>query len=343
MLTATLPVLLEFELEESMAAQMARYMRAVTTRKKTRYIVEVCKPGKQEEKTLELCRRMKKHLGLRKGMVYSWQRDQCERLARQLRCAYYHAGSADNEESLKAWLERGSLIAATSALATGVDFPGIVFTLHVDITYGMIDFAQESGRAGHAGEDVDSVMIVEEGKAERQSAGGKGGGSDESIMRDFITTRGCRRRVMGLYFDNKDVECGHDASLARCDGCGEGVTVSERGYTRAARERQIVEETLDEAADCCVFSFVESTGKAGVSRTHDAERCESAEWGKWKNLDERVRRLIKFEESSHSCFKCGFSQKQPSNRSHTRVFVSSGRFPPSCSRRRWFPRHRQTF
>jgi superfamily II DNA helicase RecQ len=309
MLTATLPVLLEFELEESMAAQMARYIRAVTTRTKTRYIVEVCKPGKLEEKTLELCRRMKKHLGFRKGVVYSRSRDQCERLARELKCAYYHAGAADNEERLKAWLERGGLIVATSALGTGVDFPGVVFTLHVDIPYGMIDFSQESGRAGRAGEDVDSVMMVEEGKAERQSIGGRGGGVDESMMRDFITTRGCRRRVMGLYLDNKEVECGHDASLARCDRCGEGLTALERDYTRAARERQMVEETLNEVADSCVFCFVESTDKAGVSWTHGPEECESADWGKWKDLDERFRRLIKFEESSHSCFKCGFSQK----------------------------------
>jgi superfamily II DNA helicase RecQ len=32
------------------------------------------------------------------------------------------------------------LIVATSALGMGVDFLGIVFTLYVDIPYGMIDF-----------------------------------------------------------------------------------------------------------------------------------------------------------------------------------------------------------
>jgi hypothetical protein len=73
-------------------------------------------------------------------------------------------------------------------------------------------------------------MIVEEGKAERQSAGRKGGGVDKSIMRDFITTRGCRRRVMGLYLDNKEIECGNDASLARYDRCGKGVIALERDY-----------------------------------------------------------------------------------------------------------------
>lgn len=48
-LTTTLLVLLEFELEESIAASIARYIRAVTTRTKTRYIVKVYKPGKLEE------------------------------------------------------------------------------------------------------------------------------------------------------------------------------------------------------------------------------------------------------------------------------------------------------
>jgi ribosomal protein S2 len=74
MLIATLPVLLEFELEVSMATQMARYVRAVTTRFKTRYIVERYKPGMLKEGAIQLYRRMKKHLGLRKGVVYSRSR-----------------------------------------------------------------------------------------------------------------------------------------------------------------------------------------------------------------------------------------------------------------------------
>ena len=49
MLIATLPVLLEFELEVSIATQIARYIRVVTTRVKTRYIVERYKPGTLKE------------------------------------------------------------------------------------------------------------------------------------------------------------------------------------------------------------------------------------------------------------------------------------------------------
>jgi superfamily II DNA helicase RecQ len=81
---------------------MARYIRASTIRIKTRYIVQRCKPGKLEEQALELYERTKKHLGLQKGVVYSRSRDQYEQLVGELKCAYYHAGAADNEERLKA-------------------------------------------------------------------------------------------------------------------------------------------------------------------------------------------------------------------------------------------------
>jgi superfamily II DNA helicase RecQ len=42
-----------------------------------------------------------------------------------------------------------------------VEFPGIVFILHVGMPWSMIDYAQESGRGGRAGERVDSVVLVE--------------------------------------------------------------------------------------------------------------------------------------------------------------------------------------
>ena len=52
---------------------------------------------------------------------------------------------------------------ATSALGTGVNYPGIKSVVHVGMPYGLIDFAQESGRAGRGGEEVDSLILVEKG------------------------------------------------------------------------------------------------------------------------------------------------------------------------------------
>ena len=155
------------------------------------------------------------------------------------------------------------MIVATLALGTGIDFLGIVFTLHVDIPYGMIDFAQESGQAGRAGEDVDSVVLIEEGKAERQLASGKAA-VDESIMCEFVTTVGCRRQVIGLYLDNKETRCSNEASIVNCDRCSKGTTAIERAHTKRAIERQTVEETLDEVVGGCIFCFVDLTEEAGI-------------------------------------------------------------------------------
>jgi len=62
-------------------------------------------------------------------------------MAKELGCAYYYRGSTDNEDKLAIWIETGGLIVATSALGTRVDFLRIVFILHIDLPYGMIDYA----------------------------------------------------------------------------------------------------------------------------------------------------------------------------------------------------------
>ena len=114
---------------------------------------------------------------------------------------------------------------------------------------------------------------------------------------------------MGLYLDNKETGCADDSSIANCDRCGEGTTAIERVHTKRAIERQTVEETLDEVAGGCVFCFVDSTEEVIIDWSHSPEDCEKAVGGKRRSLDERFRGMIRFEEGTHSCFKCGFSQK----------------------------------
>ena len=302
LLTATLPTLLEFELEASMAAQMARYIRAVTTRVRTRYIVHTCKAGAVEDEAIAVCRRMQQHLGWRKGVVYSRSRDQCESVARELKSAHYHAGAVDNDERLQVWLNKGGLILAASALGTGVDYPRIVFVMHIDLPYGMIDFAQESGRAGRAGEDVDSVIVIAEKRVEQMYS--KMRGVDDSTMGQFVTTKGCRRELMSSYLDGKAIKCGDgDAEMAKCDRCGEGLSALERTYRRAATERQMVEEQLDRLVDGCTSCWVMLK-----PWDHVAVTCTERE-GVSESECDRLRGKIRYESSSHSCHRCGMSQK----------------------------------
>ena len=65
--------------------------------------------------------------------MYCRGRKQCERLAAELGGVFYHSETDGKEERIEHWLKYGGLIVATSALGTGVDFPGITLVLHVDI------------------------------------------------------------------------------------------------------------------------------------------------------------------------------------------------------------------
>jgi hypothetical protein len=78
--------------------------------------------------------------------------------------------------------------------------------------------------------------MVEEGKVERVLLSNKGG-LDKKMIYEFVIIKDCRRRVMSLYLDNKEIECGSDTNIAKCDGCGKGLTALERSYVRVATER----------------------------------------------------------------------------------------------------------
>lgn len=99
--------------------------------------------------------------------------------------------------------------------------------------------------------------MVEEGVTEGLSRRIRG--VDEFKIIEFVTTRGCRRAVISMYLNGKVIECGEDR-MARCDGCGEGLTALERTFKKAVRDRQVVEETLDELADNCASCWMRIGG-----------------------------------------------------------------------------------
>jgi superfamily II DNA helicase RecQ len=262
LLTATLPPVREGELGESMLVQAAKYIRASTVRVNTRYFVSWCKQGEAQEMALATCRRQLQRLEERrlKGVVYCHSKAQCEAIAEALGCGYYHAGVVDRAERLEEWLQEGGFIVATSALGTGVDFAGIVFILHVGMPWSMIDFAQESGRGGRAGERVDSVLVVEQGEVERTMAR-KGEDLDVQAMGIFIIGSGCRRALMSSYLDGKPVSC-NDVESAGCDRCGEGIREWQDSQGEASLGWQQVQEMMDEIREGCAVCWM--VGEAGT-------------------------------------------------------------------------------
>ena len=310
LLTATLPPLLEFELMESLVVRNARFIRASTVRPHHRYMVQRCRGGALHEQVVGLCRRREEGLAREaKAVVYCRTRAMCEGVAEALGCEHYHAGAVDRTERLAQWKGRGGFIVTTSALGTGVDVPGIVLVVHVDMPYSMIDFAQETGRAGRGGEVVDSIVVVEEGSVERRLQQGVSG-VDESAMAEFLVGRGCRRQMMSAYLDGGEgTPCPAVEGGARCDRCGDGLTeLQERGRQEAAAWA-VVRRSLDDLAEGCVACWVLGTEEDEERRGHRLTTCEQfPAYHDGPEMDD-FRRHIRYEAKSHTCHRCGWSQR----------------------------------
>jgi superfamily II DNA helicase RecQ len=312
LLTATLPPVRENELGSSMLVHNATYIRASTVRPKTRYFVSWCQQDKIQETAVAICKRRQAQLQkkVQKGVVYCRSKRQCEELAEALECAYYHAGVVDRAERLQEWVERGGLIVATSALGTGVDFPGIVYILHVGMPWSMIDYAQESGRGGRNGEIVDAVVLVEHGEVERTMQQ-KSGDIDVQAMGLFIIGSGCRRQLMSRYLDAVGVSC-TDIESAGCDRCGEGLREWLEEQESAGREWERVRKMLDElrqgCAICWLFGQCEEVEDRETWKGHRTIGCERDAEVNVRIVDD-FRRKICDGGGGHSCRRCWVSQK----------------------------------
>jgi len=312
LLTATLPPVLEEELGDSMCIRNATYIRASTVRPNIQYVVSWCKRGTERQTAIEICQRQQRRLvGGLKGVIYCNSKADCESIADELSLLYYHAGVVDRSERLEAWLKRGGLIVATSALGTGVDFPGIVFILHVGLPWSMIDYAQESGRGGRNGEVVSSIIVVEEGQVE-QKMKQSGGNVDVLAMGLFVTSGGCRRGIMSKHLDGRAVCC-NDIDSAGCDRCGDGLTEWQEKQVQAAEEWDAVKVMLDELTDNCPICWVMGDAEhqviVGESHMHSMIRCRRRYEGLSQRELDLFRDKIWYSKGSHSCGKCGISQR----------------------------------
>lgn len=102
-LTATLPPVMQYELERCIAITNGRYIRADTTRVKTRYMVEWYKPGTLVESAIGVCSRVVERLqhNGEKGIVYCRSKALCEHFTRELGLGYYHADADGKDERLQ--------------------------------------------------------------------------------------------------------------------------------------------------------------------------------------------------------------------------------------------------
>jgi superfamily II DNA helicase RecQ len=224
LLTATLPPCKEEMLWKRMSwtADEVKMFRMPTARKNIRYTV--VKPGNRLEK--------KDHDGFianmvarmdGKGIVYCKAKTRVKEItkAELSECDAFH-GDMDNHQRasvLDAFRTgKTQVVVATNALGMGVDIPDIEWIIHADEPRDMLDYAQESGRAGRDGRISQAILVT---------------GYDaevDPLMQAYIEGEGgCRRKIPGAYLDGEKERGRCRADEEACDLCRPDEMVADQG------------------------------------------------------------------------------------------------------------------
>ncbi|KAK7947162.1 uncharacterized protein PG986_011483 [Apiospora aurea] len=281
LLTATLPVRLERAFRQAMLAEEAAIVRAPTTKRNIRYRVTTVTPGPtavEDEVVRTVIRLQRRWRDDEKGVIYCRTQQACEALADKVGCAFYHSGvdEATRQARLEAWIQRKAdnhWIAATTGLGTGVDVQGIVAVVHAGLPYGLVDFAQQTGRGGRReGETVDSVVVWDGRAAWQAPQSSDVEQLNRQAMTWFVQSVDCRRVGLGTFLDGQGLDCAGVRGDA-CDRCerqgqgpgqGPGLSLSEGRLQRWYRQKYEADRVLQRWLDEAWCTGAEGEGVAGA-------------------------------------------------------------------------------
>ena len=102
--------------------------------------------------------------------------------------ALYHADIPNKKETRLQWINgTKKIMIATSAFSLGVDYPHVRRVIHMGSPRTIIEYAQESGRAGRDGKHATAIIILDNNSNK----------CDDKAMKSFMTTNTtCRRRIL---------------------------------------------------------------------------------------------------------------------------------------------------
>jgi superfamily II DNA helicase RecQ len=150
--------------------------------------------------------RQARQAGGRKVVIYANTITQAQAMAEIFRCEAYHSKQVDHAGVLERFIQGTTdVIAATNALGMGVDIPDIRVIFHMGAPRTLLDYAQESGRAGRDGQASEAIIIqphgMEGGRPDAREGEGDQIEEEQLVQRYMKGEGGCRRVVLDEYLD----------------------------------------------------------------------------------------------------------------------------------------------
>jgi superfamily II DNA helicase RecQ len=169
------------------------------------------------EQTIQWIQQRVQQLYEGKVVIYANTIAIVQQIARELQCPAYYSKAVDKKGMLESFRkQRTGVIVATSALGIGIDIPDIRLVIHVGQPRSLLDYGQESGRAGRDGRASQAIMLID--------GHGRGWSDPPTIdpqVQEYITGA-CRRRALDIYLDGtvdgySQQQC--EDGEAICDRC----------------------------------------------------------------------------------------------------------------------------
>ncbi|KAI8931122.1 hypothetical protein NX059_012132 [Plenodomus lindquistii] len=239
-LTATLPPTLQpafFQCAGLDAATVTLCRDPSTARRNIAYRVLDYPRGPVDQTLVQLVADKRKQYGPdAQIIVFCPTVKETKRLAKVLACTAYHR-DMDTEEARKRMVRRFTsgaekLCTATTMLGLGIDAEGVRVVIHVTMCFQLMQFVQESGRAGRSGLNSESIVLRAYWQNQDGTVGRALGYKMEPPVKEFLATQACRRVILDGYMDGRQDRQRCEAGESACDLC----EAQPRGTKRAAEK-----------------------------------------------------------------------------------------------------------
>ena len=146
--------------------------------------------------------------------------DDGHQLSSRLRLPFYYSKTPDKGSVFDGWVANGRWIVATYALSHGIDYGRVRYVLHAAPPRGLLEYVQETGRAGRDGGMALCRMYIDSSRG-RPTYDAKNPDTEGIVgMRKLLkNAKECRRLALTEFLDGQGRDCASTPNATLCDAC----------------------------------------------------------------------------------------------------------------------------